>query len=117
MGMKKAIPAIAIAAALVAFWAMFFREDRSASDEAAAAQHGASGQVASSPGSRSSSFASGSGLHGSTKDGPEAARSADEPPREDRTPPLEIPATAKDGFVEVRATAHDKPIASAEVRL
>ncbi|MFL5438455.1 MAG: carboxypeptidase regulatory-like domain-containing protein [Myxococcales bacterium] len=114
--MKKAIPAIAIALALVSFWAIF-REERSASDEGAAAQHGASGQAASSPGSPSGPFASGSGSHGSTNDGPPGARSADEPPREDRTPVLEIPATAKDGFVEVRATAQDKPIASAEVRL
>src|SRR4051812_11324599 len=115
MGMKKAIPAIAIALALVAFWALF-REERSASDEGSAVQHGVAGEFGSSPASRSGPFDS-SGMHGSTNDGPPGARSADDPAREDRTPPLEIPATAKDGFVEVRATAHDKPVVSAEVRL
>ena len=43
--MKKAIPAIAIAAALVAFWA-FFHEERSARDETPP-QHVAARQVAS----------------------------------------------------------------------
>src|SRR3954468_14531978 len=82
MGMKKAIPAIAIALAVVGFWVLF-RGERSATDEGAAAQHGVAREVGSSAVSRSGPFDS-SGMHGSTKDGPPGARSADDPAREDR---------------------------------
>src|SRR5438067_1427990 len=33
------------------------------------------------------------------------------------TPPLPVPATAKDGFVEVRVMAQGKPVGAAKVRL
>jgi protocatechuate 3,4-dioxygenase beta subunit len=113
--MRKAIPVIAIAGALIAFWA--FRRE-----ELARFRFGAPSQddsAALATGSRSRWFpGAGSGASRSAaNDGPRGASSSDDPYQGDRTPLLEHPATAKDGFVEARVAAHDKLMAFAEVRL
>jgi len=110
--MKKAIPLIAIAVALVALWA-FRREELVRTG--ATSQKG-SATAASGSRSRPSSEWSGGVARSTSKAGPSTGSSSDDPSVE-HTPALEHPATAKDGFVEARATAHDKPVAFAEIRL
>ena len=111
--MRKAIPAIAIAVVLIALWA--FRREEIGLLRAGAPSQDGSAKVAS--GSRSYAASGGGGSRPAAKTTPSINSASDDASLIDHTPPLENPATAKDGFVEARATAHDKPIAFAEVRL
>ena len=111
--MRKAIPAIAIAVVLIALWA-FRRDQLPGLGSSATSQNGAATGA-----SRSHSPSPSAATYGPSRSAPKTAASPDSSSDDasDRTPLLEHPATAQDGFVEARATAHGKPVAFAEVRL